>query len=449
MLACIIGLPLCWVGALWFEHRNASSALPYQVSTSTAVLLTASSSQVTLRVVPHADKYVQFVLEAYDKVRQVHWKERNEEEMAMIFLDAYLQNTKRAPGEVKYVLKNRDDVVDFLVTELVPLTPTEKSRIAVSMVKSVLRALEPVGRNELMTQKETTVLRQKVSNIHPEKDLYAEIGVTKDSPVAVVEQKFSEKKAILEASPDPSAKVQLENLTYAKNVIATKESRVRYDTNLIEPTVFHRVIGSHILTLYVSRIAPTTKTEIEEAMNFASTTPGLTTLILDLRGNIGGALDFPLYFFGSFLGKDAPVLFLRHQSTTWSERTITPISPVFTRYTKKIVLVDRGTQSTAEVVAGMFEKHQLGVLVGERTAGWGTVENTYPMETRIEEDTNYSLFLVHSLTLQNNDMPIQGIGVEPTVNVTKSGWETKLQKALQGEDLSAVLRDILQQPPQR
>ncbi len=438
---------------MWQSHKTSvvpivglSNNIGFPIATggtpTTSIILTPPSLE-------KPDLATLFILEAYDKIMQVHWKARSESEMLDLFSDAYRAEV-HATGTPSVISPHqRTGFIEFLIADFIPRSEEKKKTIAIGVVTRVLAHLEPFGRNQLMSQHEETALRQLVSNIDTKKDLYQDVGVPKGAPATVVEQKFEEKKAELEASTTPTAKVELEKITYAKNVLTNVEAKARYDTKLIEPTVFSHEVGNSLLYVYISKIAPTTKDEFVEAILRASTTPTLNHLVIDLRGNIGGALDFPLSFFGSYVGKGEPVLLLTHQNATWTEKTIVPKMPELERYTKQIVITNKGTQSTAEVVSAYFKRKKLALLMGEPTAGWGTVENTYPMQTAIDPNTKYILFLVHSLTLGADDQPIQGKGVPPDINVSQVGWEDKLSQYLGGNALVQTLYTIMTTPPER
>jgi C-terminal processing protease CtpA/Prc len=379
----------------------------------------------------------------------MHWKKRDEGEVADLFLKALV--TMKATTSKRIIIEphNREGFIRYLLTDFVKKSDKEEQRLAVGVVGTVLGNLEPIGRNKLLSHQEEIVLRQTVSNIDTKKDLYKDLGVPKDAPVAVVAQKFAEQKAVLEASTTPEAKVELEKISYANNVLTDVVTRARYDTSLIEPTVFSHVVGSDMLYIAISQIAPTTMDEFLLALARASTTPGLTHLVIDLRGNRGGALAFPLSFFGSYLGKGVTALSAVHQDATSSDVTILDKSPLLDRFTKQIVIIDRGTQSTAEATASVFKQHHLATIIGENSAGWGTVENTFPMQTIVDASTTYTLFLVHSLVLRYDDLPVDGRGIVPDIDVTKPGWDKVITEKFSEATLVDTLRGILVLPPER
>jgi carboxyl-terminal processing protease len=105
---------------------------------------------------------------------------------------------------------------------------------------------------------------------------------------------------------------------------------------------------------------------------------GLRALILDMRGNPGGSFEAGLQTADRFLaeGVIASTKGRTHESNaifrTQDERAL--LVPL-------VVLVDGETASAAELVAGAIRDHRRGVLVGQRTAGKGTVQYIYPLKT--------------------------------------------------------------------
>ncbi len=105
-------------------------------------------------------------------------------------------------------------------------------------------------------------------------------------------------------------------------------------------------------------------------------------------------------------------------------------------------MIDKNSQSSAEVMAATFTRYNVGVLIGEPTKGWGTVENTFPLETKLGT-TAYSLFLVHSITLRPDGEPIEGRGVDPMIYLSDEDWEEKLNTYFNDPSLIKTLTSVL------
>jgi len=101
-----------------------------------------------------------------------------------------------------------------------------------------------------------------------------------------------------------------------------------------------------------------------------------------------------------------------------------------------VVLVNENTQSSAEVIASVLKKYNVGVLTGKSTRGWGIVEKVFEIENQLGTEEKYSMFLVHTLTTREDNLPIEGRGVEPVINMEDGGKNfsnTTLLPALSGQ----------------
>jgi C-terminal processing protease CtpA/Prc len=96
-------------------------------------------------------------------------------------------------------------------------------------------------------------------------------------------------------------------------------------------------------------------------------------------------------------------------------------------------------------MAAALKKYNVGILVGEKTRGWGTIEKVFPLETQIDEKEKYSVFLVHSLTLRDDGQPIEGNGVEPVVDISQADWQDRLYRYLPSPPLIEAVAQVLEE----
>ena len=102
-------------------------------------------------------------------------------------------------------------------------------------------------------------------------------------------------------------------------------------------------------------------------------------VILDLRGNPGGYLNEALSVASSFLPPNTPLVRLvgrEGEEVPNSQRV-----PYNALGDQVIVLVDKGSASASEIVAGALQDYAAAILVGERTYGKGTVQNITGLPT--------------------------------------------------------------------
>ena len=98
---------------------------------------------------------------------------------------------------------------------------------------------------------------------------------------------------------------------------------------------------------------------------------GAERLILDLRNNPGGLLSVLLKVAGEFLPAETPVLIER--SRDGSQRVNTTRTAGIAQDMPLVVLINGGSASAAEILAGALQDAGRAVLVGETTVGTGTV----------------------------------------------------------------------------
>jgi carboxyl-terminal processing protease len=103
---------------------------------------------------------------------------------------------------------------------------------------------------------------------------------------------------------------------------------------------------------------------------------GATSIILDLRNDPGGLLSEAVGVTSQFLGSGNVLLVKDSQG---NEQAI-PVQPGgLALNTPMVILINQGTASAAEIVAGALQDAHRGALIGETTFGTGTVLNAFPL----------------------------------------------------------------------
>lgn len=156
-------------------------------------------------------------------------------------------------------------------------------------------------------------------------------------------------------------------------------------------------------------------------------------LIIDLRGNPGGYLDAAVDISSWFLpagkivvqedfGKDTEPKVFRSKGYN-----------IFNENLKMVVLVDNGSASASEIVAGALKEHNIAQIVGEKTYGKGSVQELIP----ISKDTSLKLTIARWLT--PNGVSISDSGLEPNVVVERVSKDLKNDKDMQLEKAVDIL----------
>lgn len=106
---------------------------------------------------------------------------------------------------------------------------------------------------------------------------------------------------------------------------------------------------------------------------------GYKNVILDMRGNPGGYLEAAVYAANDFLKPGSLVLTERNRLKGDTQRLTTNKSPRLADK-KVIVLVNGGTASAGEILAGAMKYNGKYKVIGSRTYGKGTVQETYTLQ---------------------------------------------------------------------
>jgi carboxyl-terminal processing protease len=137
--------------------------------------------------------------------------------------------------------------------------------------------------------------------------------------------------------------------------------------------------------------------------------PRLKGYILDLRNNPGGLLDQAVAVSGDFLEKGAIVI-TRGRNDQEIERANAHGRDI-TNGAKLVVLVNGGSASASEIVAGALQDHKRGVIVGTRSFGKGSVQTIIPL------GANGALRLTTARYYTPANRSIQAKGIDPDYSV--------------------------------
>ncbi len=102
---------------------------------------------------------------------------------------------------------------------------------------------------------------------------------------------------------------------------------------------------------------------------------GMKKLILDVRENPGGLLNMAIDISNIFIPKDAEVVTTKGKVTEWN-KTYTALGPAVDTEMPLVVLTNSHSASAAEIVAGVLQDYDRGVLIGQRSFGKGLVQTT-------------------------------------------------------------------------
>ena len=146
-----------------------------------------------------------------------------------------------------------------------------------------------------------------------------------------------------------------------------------------------------IAFLHISQFNENTGQEMEDQLKKLGE-GNIKGLIFDLRGNPGGVLNEGVAVTGHFLRKGEVVV--SHRGRNSAEKPYLARGSSNGQNYPIVVLVDRGSASAAEIVAGALQDHDRAWILGEVTFGKGLVQTVYPLP----ENTGLALTTAHYYT---------------------------------------------------
>ncbi|WP_235043585.1 S41 family peptidase [Candidatus Kinetoplastidibacterium galati] len=191
------------------------------------------------------------------------------------------------------------------------------------------------------------------------------------------------------------------------------------------------IIDNNILYIRITQFQENTLSDmVRNLHNIVDNSTKLSGIVLDLRNNPGGLLSSAIGVSGVFLKKGSLVVYTSgrniescHKYFSVPEEYSINASddlkflPTWFKNIKMIVLVNSGSASASEIVAGAMQDHSRAKILGNKTFGKGSVQAIIPL------DDSSAIKLTTSLYFTPSGRSIQATGIIPDyiVNDTLSG----------------------------
>lgn len=173
--------------------------------------------------------------------------------------------------------------------------------------------------------------------------------------------------------------------------------------------------------LRIATFNENTGRELTETINrLKAENPGIRGYVLDLRNNGGGLLNAAIDVTDAFLER-GEIVSQRGRSPEQIERYAATTGDL-TGGLPVVVLINYGSASASEIVAGALKDHERATLVGLTTFGKGSVQTVLPL--RGGRDGALSITTARYYTPSGRS--IQRIGIEPDLEVARSAAEARI-----------------------
>lgn len=202
-------------------------------------------------------------------------------------------------------------------------------------------------------------------------------------------------------------------------------------------SVKHEMLPHGIGYLRISQFQNRTGPDLIKAISDFQSQGEFNGLILDLRNNPGGVLSAAIEVTDAFIngglivstkGRDE-FLDSKYEATNETMLADQPI----------VVLINGGSASAAEIVAGALQDHERAVLIGTPSFGKGSVQTILALENE------YALKLTTALYYTPNGRSIQATGIQPTIQVSEGEALIETDTRIREADLPKHLENVSEQ----
>lgn len=191
---------------------------------------------------------------------------------------------------------------------------------------------------------------------------------------------------------------------------------------LVRERIHQRAVPGGVLLedgvgyLSVTMVRENAAEELEQEVARLATL-GMRALVLDLRSNPGGLRDEAVHAADLFLDPQQPILESRGRAPGDNHRWVDR-RPQRWRNLPIVVLVNAGTASAAEIIAGALQDHDRALVVGDTTYGKGVVQTVFPL------------------------------GPDLALRMTTARWYTPSGRSIQGSTLDSAMGAGLRPAPE-
>ena len=177
-------------------------------------------------------------------------------------------------------------------------------------------------------------------------------------------------------------------------------------------SVRQRVLDPGYGYIRIAQFQSNTGTEVEDAVTALTAEGKLVGLVLDLRNNPGGILQSAVAVSDVFID-DGLIVYTAGRLPN-SDMRFSASTPDATNGIPIVVLVNEGTASASEIVAGALQDHHRAIIMGVNTFGKGSVQTILPL------NNEKAIKLTTALYYTPNGRSIQAEGIVPDIWVDRS-----------------------------
>jgi carboxyl-terminal processing protease len=207
-----------------------------------------------------------------------------------------------------------------------------------------------------------------------------------------------------------------------------KEFAITRDVIKVQ-SVKKKMLEGDIGYVKITQFQGQTGVELEKALKDLET-QGMKKLVLDLRNNPGGILDASVDVSGLFMPKDKLVVYLQGRKAAERKDYLTMGEKAPREY-PVVILVNTGSASASEIVAGALQDSRRALIIGTQTFGKGSVQTVFSL------DAGTGLRLTTAKYYTPSGRSIQNVGITPDIEVKLP----VIKEAKSGDPVHMVVRE--------
>jgi carboxyl-terminal processing protease len=209
----------------------------------------------------------------------------------------------------------------------------------------------------------------------------AKAGIRAGDIILKVDGVSTQKMAIesvsdkLKGKPGTELKLTIERYGVADPL----EVKLTREKISIQNVPYYGMVSNGVGYIRLSDFRTGASNEVAQALTTLKKEHDLNSLIIDLRSNPGGLLIEAVRVCNLFVDKGEEIVSTRGKMKQWDSDYTTTREPLDTDI-PLVILVNRGSASASEIVAGALQDLDRGVIVGQRTFGKGLVQTSRPLK---------------------------------------------------------------------
>ena len=149
----------------------------------------------------------------------------------------------------------------------------------------------------------------------------------------------------------------------------------------VKDVTYSGIISNKIGYIRLNRFSRNTANEVSNAIT-QILNKDASSIILDLRDNPGGLMDAAISILDMIIDKDEPLVSTKGRAKNSNRTFYSRKSPLVPLDVKVAILINQGSASASEIVAGAVQDLDRGIVIGQKSYGKGLVQSAFQLDDK-------------------------------------------------------------------